>query len=349
MPNDNIESRAKSIVSMGLVRKENDVYKVQTPVAGGMPAVNTVGKGEDGKPSCDCQDFDNNKHVENYYCLHLRAVKEFVIVQQNEKKQEAAAQPVPPPVLEPEEEEDDILEPLPPNAAIQADADKLPFKVILSDTDGKVNLFMWQAMKNLRSPVPRILLSQKKAGGSSIDYINVTDLKDMLDVRVGMWSAEVLEYKQIGEELIMIVRIFVHAKDGDFHSDGTGHNKVNHNAFGDTASNAYAQAFRRACEGLGLARELWRGKEKIDNKKEQRYNDRQPQQQKQFQATDMASVQNGLASNLSDLVTAKQLNMIKNMAKEKGVDPNTITRKQWNVEITELSRKAASALIDHLK
>jgi hypothetical protein len=52
--------------------------------------------------------------------------------------------------------------------------------------------------------------------------------------------------------------VMIHASDGAYSQDGTGVESINLRGYGDVASNAYAQAFRRACESHGLARELWR-------------------------------------------------------------------------------------------
>lgn len=114
----------------------------------------------------------------------------------------------------------------------------------------------------LKEPVSQDLISHLSKGGASIPFINVTDYKDLLDDRTGgMWEAQILDYKQIGNELCVTVRLFIHADDGIFSQDGNGLEKVDFSGYGDTFSNAYAQAFRRACESHGLSRELWRKEE----------------------------------------------------------------------------------------
>lgn len=61
-------------------------------------------------------------------------------------------------------------------------------------------------------------------------------------------------------------------------------------------------------------------------------------------------VNNPIARSLSDLVTAKQLGMIRALAREKGLDPEDECGKVFkNCKTDELSRKAASALITHLQ
>ena len=52
---------------------------------------------------------------------------------------------------------------------------------------------------------------------------------------------------------------------------------------------------------------------------------------------------------LGDLVTPKQLWMIRNMARETGVDIETECKTQFNCELEEISKRAASMLIEQLK
>lgn len=116
--------------------------------------------------------------------------------------------------------------------------------------------------KRLRAQIPTEFISHKTKGANDkIKYLNVTDAKDLLDERVGSanWDAQIVRDSVVGKNYIIIVRIRIFADDGIFDQDGTGIEKVDHSGYGDTASNAYAQAFRRAAEGHGLARELWRG------------------------------------------------------------------------------------------
>lgn len=114
---------------------------------------------------------------------------------------------------------------------------------------------------NLRIPIDNRYISTKTVKGNSIAYVNITDLKDILDRRAGIWTSEVKTAIQFGNEVLIVVKITIHAVDGQYSQEGTGVEGVDHSGYGDSASNAYAQAFRRACEGHGLGRELWRKKD----------------------------------------------------------------------------------------
>jgi len=122
--------------------------------------------------------------------------------------------------------------------------------------------------RRLKKPIDRKLLSQKKAGGTSIDFLNITDLKDELDSRLAPnhWEAIVKQTMLCGENLIMIVSLIIHADDGVYCQDGTGIESINLRGYGDVASNSYAQALRRAAESHGFCRELWRAELSAEQK-----------------------------------------------------------------------------------
>lgn len=56
-----------------------------------------------------------------------------------------------------------------------------------------------------------------------------------------------------------------------------------------------------------------------------------------------------VARTLADMITTKQLGMIRAVAKEAHVDADEECFEQMSCQVTELSRRGASALIDHLR
>lgn len=226
-----------------------------------------------------------------------------------------------------------------------------PYKDLYEEM--RPNLLRFQIEENLKLPIDKKYISKKKMSGREIDFVNVTDLKDILDRRVGQWSVEIVDYKQIGNEMMMVLRLFIFAVDGMYHQDGNGSCAINHSGYGDTFSNAYAQAFRRVCETHGLGRELWRDEE-IDTSeqpvRDATYNNKNQYEQKtQYQSQSAENIENPIAKNLSDLITAKQLGFLRATAREKQIDPDEFCQSVFNCKTDELSKKAASALIDRLK
>lgn len=218
-----------------------------------------------------------------------------------------------------------------------------------------------QIKANLDAPVPRELVRSRYGGKDEngqafyLDYINVYDYKDLLDHRVGKWEARIVDWKQVSESITCVVRITVHGTDGSLAQDGTGMEMLVGNSYGDPFSNAYAQAFRRACEGHGLSRELWRVDR--DEAPQQRMvpapaplsADRHQPQQGDVQTTAVVQGLDPVAKTLSDMVTTKQLGMIRAIARERELDADAECTSMMRCRVSELNRRAASQLIDHLQ
>jgi hypothetical protein len=136
---------------------------------------------------------------------------------------------------------------------------------------------MEELMTRMIAPIPGRLLSKKDSGGGdTVDFVNITTLKDLLDYIAGRgrWRVEILEtlptintlYGARGKEpqpvmlFGMIVRLYIQTDEGWVWQDGTGTERLTGSKiYGDPLTNSYAQAVRRALESFGSCRELWRG------------------------------------------------------------------------------------------
>lgn len=206
--------------------------------------------------------------------------------------------------------------------------------------------------EKLKEPVPKELISTRPAGGNSgaqIEYINITDYKDLLDARAGIWESRVNDFKQIGESLCCVVNIAIHCDDGIFNQDGTGIEPLATDSYGDPFSNAYAQAFRRACEGHGLSRELWRKDDHPQGANQAGRSTPYAGSNGGYSSQSVDQLTNPIARSLSDLVTVKQLGMMRAIARELGLDADQECVSVLKCRPDELSKRAASAFIEHLK
>jgi hypothetical protein len=68
-----------------------------------------------------------------------------------------------------------------------------------------------------------------------------------------------------------------------------------------------------------------------------------------FKVVPPSEIRDPLAKSARDLVTPKQFGMIRALAREAGVDADEECQQVLRVRTEELSKKAASAFIDHLK
>lgn len=195
-------------------------------------------------------------------------------------------------------------------------------------------------LERLREPIPHELISRKDTGskGYQAEYVNITDLKDLVDDRIGAgnWSSSLREMFQADRQLIMVVEVTVTADDRSCSHVGTGYEFIEDVAYGDTSSNAYAMAFKRAFESFGLGRELWRKTEDHSGGQNSSAN-RMPS--------------NPLAKSVSELASPKQLGLIRALCRELDIDPDVEVSEimKLDCKLGELNRRAASVFIEHLK
>ena len=152
---------------------------------------------------------------------------------------------------------------------------------------------------------------------------------DILDRVAPTWSHAVRGIVQIGEMVAVTCAITI---DGVTREGvGTG------NADNETGiKKAEHDALKRAAIKFGIARELYQRESEVIER-------------------EGAGPQPGefpkdpLAKSMADLVTPKQLGMIRALAREAGVDPDEESQQVMRVRTEELSKRAASSFIDHLK
>ena len=70
---------------------------------------------------------------------------------------------------------------------------------------------------------------------------------------------------------------------------------------------------------------------------------------RQYSTTAPSDIRDPLAKSMSDLVTPKQLGMIRALSRECGVVPDEECQSVLRCRAEELSKRAASSFIDHLK
>jgi hypothetical protein len=239
--------------------------------------------------------------------------------------------------------------------------DGLPFPAIMEE--GRPNLTYDMIKANLLVPINPVLISQKPVGRGNdehfVDYVNITDMKDILDDRAGLWTALVKKTIVAEGMLLMVVSITIHAEDGDFTQDGTGFESLNFRGFGDIYSSAYAQAFRRAAEGHGLGRELWR---KVEKKAAQ-YTERQvndspaprPQNNQAPPRQPMPQYSGGgnnqAPSNgqkRAEPMTLRQRGFIENICVQEGKNMDMIALEMFKKNFDDLLKPEASKMIEQL-
>ncbi|MGK7957444.1 MAG: hypothetical protein AB4063_19650 [Crocosphaera sp.] len=121
-----------------------------------------------------------------------------------------------------------------------------------------------EILERLKQPVPKHLLSvkekkSKKTGKvARIPYLPVWEYYQLLDERCNPENWELsLEVTQTGGLTVAIASLTIHGEDRSITRQATGNENSDFEGYGDSTSNATAQAVRRVCGVFGLSRELW--------------------------------------------------------------------------------------------
>jgi hypothetical protein len=161
-----------------------------------------------------------------------------------------------------------------------------------------------------------------------VDYVEWHTVADILDETAPNWAHSVKDVRTIGDIVLVTVAITIDGITREGIGTGSSRNETG-------IKKAEHDALKRAAVKFGIARDLYK---------------------KEFDAIENASPgpqaqsfpKEPVARSISDMITPKQIGMIRAIARERHADADAICKAEMNAEVTELSRKAASALIDHL-
>jgi hypothetical protein len=198
-----------------------------------------------------------------------------------------------------------------------------------------VPLSFAKTLSTLKQPVdPRLIKSRegwrdRNGNQHMVEYVEWHTVADILDRVAPTWSHSVRGIVQIGDMVAVTAAITIDGVTREGVGTGTADNETG-------IKKAEHDALKRASIKFGIARELYQRESEVIER-------------------DGAGPQPGefpkdpLAKSMADLVTPKQLGMIRALAREAGVDPDEESQQVMRVRTEELSKRAASSFIDHLK
>ncbi len=193
-------------------------------------------------------------------------------------------------------------------------------------------------LKELRKNVDPNLVKQREGwrdrNGTAhyVDYVEWHTVADILDEHAPNWSHTIRDIKQIGEIFTVTVAITINGITREGLGTGIADSEMG-------IKKAEHDALKRAAVKFGIARDLYK-----------RESDTIEREGTVPPPTDTGGFpSNPIARSLSDLVTAKQLGMIRAISREIGVDADEECNAIMQCKTDELSKKAASALIQHLQ
>ncbi len=165
-----------------------------------------------------------------------------------------------------------------------------------------------------------------------VDYIEWHTVADILDQTAPNWEHRIKDIRKFDDIITVTVAITV---DGVTREGvGTGNSRSEKGI-----KKAEHDALKRAAVKFGIARDLY--KKEFDAIEHEELVTEIPQAP-QFPVEPVAM-------SIADLITTKQLSMIRALGREKGVDTDAECRTLMACKVAELSKRAASALIDHLQ
>ena len=161
-----------------------------------------------------------------------------------------------------------------------------------------------------------------------VEYVEWHTVADILDRVVPNWQHSVRNVVQIGDMVAVTAAITIDGITREGVGTGTAESEMG-------IKKAEHDALKRAAVKFGIARELYQRESEVIEKQG-------AVQQGQFP-------RDPLAKSMADLVTPKQLGMIRALAREAGVDVEEECQSVLRCKTDELSKRAASSFIDHLK
>lgn len=366
------DKRAQGIASMGLVSREDNKFRVMTPGLRGRSVSYEVWRDAKGKVRCTCLEFEEMS-VESfsYRCEHILAVKHFILakndkpqattaelisgesetVVQQYKQDEIASETVQQRNVErelndvsakgeksftvvtdirslakPEEKEGNMNTNLKiaeikeeSNEVVENKNNVLQFKETLNALKGQVDPTIVKTRQGW---------TDRQGQTHIVEYVEWHAVADILDRVTPDWSHAVRDIKQIGDIVAVTAAITI---DG-ITREGIGTGDANSEM---GIKKAEHDALKRAAVKFGIARELYQRESDII--------------EKEGAVTKSQFPRDPLAKSIADLVTAKQLGMIRALSRETGIKHEEECQAVLGCNTDELSKRAASSLIEHLK
>lgn len=305
-------NRAKTIAAMGMVERDYEGFNVASP--GVKKETYRVWRDEDGRVKCNCSDYEE-RHADEprYRCEHILAVKFHLDPPAD------AISPVGVETVEPDMEEE-----------------QLSFAEAGDDVNAVVIPFA-ETLKELSEAVSPELVRQRvgwrdRAGREhEVDYVEWHVVADLLDRICPDWAHQVSSIKQIGDFVAVTASITIRGVTRQGIGTGSAYDEKG-------IKKAEHDALKRAAVKFGIARELYR--------REEEHN---APQKNGSGAAKADFPRDPVAKTMADLVTPKQLVAIRAISNSQGINAEAECLELLKCRPEELSRRAASAFIDHLK
>ncbi|MDQ3817244.1 MAG: Rad52/Rad22 family DNA repair protein [Acidobacteriota bacterium] len=378
------DKRAQGIAAMGLVTRDGDRFSVATPSLRGRTAKYEVWRDEAGKVRCSCLEFEENASSDpTFRCEHILAVKHSLLAKNSEavtkqkptvsvngpngtatapKQNANASEEQEASKLESSEREQNETAETKTVETVKAtnvrslakhtnteeqEMNKKQDKIAIAKaTENEelaltadvvapvVPLAFTNTLRALKQQVdPNVIKTRegwkdRQGNMHMVEYVEWHTVADILDRVAPTWQHAVRNVTQIGDMVAVTAAITIDGVTREGVGTGTAESEMG-------IKKAEHDALKRAAVKFGIARELYQRESEVIEKEG-------AAQQAEFP-------RDPLAKSMADLVTPKQLGMIRALAREAGVDVEEECQSTLRCKTDELSKRAASSFIDHLK
>ncbi len=209
--------------------------------------------------------------------------------------------------------------------------------MVPSGSENENNVFDFSTtLRELRKTVDPHLIRQRAGRRDRdgkvhlVEYVEWHTVADILDEHAPNWVHSVKDIRPIGDIITVTVALTI---DG-ITREGVGTGR----AISETGiKKAEHDALKRAAVKFGIARELY--KREFDA----------IEQDDSVPNANTRRIEDPFAKNLGDMVTSKQLGMIRAVARDADLDAGSECTRWMGCSVEELSKRAASDLIEHLQ
>jgi hypothetical protein len=364
------DRRAQNLAAMGLVTREGARYFVKTAASRGRQESYEVWRDETGRVRCSCAEFERlSAGDQAFRCEHILAVKHSLAANaatnaagaERNAFAESAESPLREDALgnaktethepgmrqEDHEMNDEVRGGFSPSGLREENAQgvqtetKAEAKPKAIDADRAepsqsaqiVPLAFANLLRTLRQPIDSRLIktregwTDRQGNTHWVEYIEWHTAADILDRVAPDWSHAVRNITQIGDMIAVTASITIDGVTREGVGTGpadteTGIKKAEHDAL------------KRAAVKFGIARELYRRESDVNEENG---------------GISPSIARDPRPKTLNDLVTPKQLWMIRNLGREIGCNVEQECQSLLQCNLEEISKRAASSFIDYLK
>lgn len=109
-----------------------------------------------------------------------------------------------------------------------------------------------EIVADLSKPPAAKHIATRKQGGKELSYLPWYYAVKYLDLFAPGWSSEIRSIHQVGDNLVMTIRLSIPCAEGVVYREASALEPIKGTGYGDAATNAESAALRRAASKFGL-------------------------------------------------------------------------------------------------